>query len=123
MERRGLANDLLVHAVLASDVDTHGDGLVGLVRHHDALPHARLAALALGRGGGLGAGLAAALLAGAGAPAATRGGPRAAAFGALCGAVVRAALGARLALVARALELAALLGRQWLLGLALVCVG
>src|SRR4051812_12642345 len=56
MEGGGLANDLLVPAVLVSAVDPHGDGLVGLVRDHDALALARLPALALGGRRGLGRG-------------------------------------------------------------------
>src|SRR5687768_13150634 len=39
VERRGSANDLLVHPVLTGDVDLDRDRLVGLVGHHDALTH------------------------------------------------------------------------------------
>src|SRR5215211_2640900 len=39
VQRRRPADDLLVHPVLAGRVDPDGDGLVGLVRDDDALPH------------------------------------------------------------------------------------
>src|SRR5918992_1510076 len=50
VQRGAGADDLLVHAVLAGDVDADGDRLVGLVRDDDALAHLELAAgLGLGR--------------------------------------------------------------------------
>src|SRR5918992_1371775 len=63
VQRGAGPDDLLVHAVLAGDVDADRDRLVGLVGDDDALAHLELAArLGLGSGG-LGLGLAGAALA------------------------------------------------------------
>src|ERR671917_1652376 len=52
VQRGAGADDLLVHPVLAGDVDADGDRLVGLVGDDDAFAHLELAArLGLGRRG------------------------------------------------------------------------
>src|SRR5215212_2728425 len=46
----GLAQDLLVETVAADALETDGDRLLALARHHNALPDLARAGLALGRG-------------------------------------------------------------------------
>src|SRR5918992_2122308 len=117
VQRGAGPDDLLVHAVLAGDVDADGDRLVGLVRDDDALAHLELAARP-GLGGRrlgtrlTGAALAKLLTIGPAMPRLAL---------PLLGPLPRPLLGRprrpRLTCVKRARPLAPLLGRELLLGL------